>query len=423
MRIPQSPRPLFVLVAACEVAALCAGAHGVTNMVQRHQTTVRGDFVLIGNTLGYDAGPVGGGVPVVGTVGATGLNITENAPDVYWRSNAPGVGQAQANTSIGADQARSQAVLTIPPGATVRYARLYWAATGSTAVADTQITLSRVGAGGFSTVVTADASGTSGNNNGYQSTADVTSLVQSAGPGSFQLSDIDIVPWVDLNNANVFAGWSMVVVYARPTDPPREIAIHDGIGVVTSSSPAVATISRIQPLPPSGIAARLGVVAYEGDNSNNQDFCFLNGSPVSDAQNPLSNFFNSSRSAMGFPATVAGDLPQMTGQPGSMCGIDIDVVDVTNLAPPQGTTTVQLTVNNNNDLYQSGFVVLSVSVPVVCVGDINDDGSVNTTDLTIFLGNFGLSVPPHTNGDLNGDGLVNTLDLTVFLAAFGVPCP
>lgn len=58
-----------------------------------------------------------------------------------------------------------------------------------------------------------------------------------------------------------------------------------------------------------------------------------------------------------------------------------------------------------------------------CTGDINYDGSVNTNDLTTFLGNFGHQVDPGTNGDMNGDGTVTTLDLTTFLGAFGVPCP
>jgi hypothetical protein len=58
-----------------------------------------------------------------------------------------------------------------------------------------------------------------------------------------------------------------------------------------------------------------------------------------------------------------------------------------------------------------------------CTGDLNYDGSVNTQDLTVFLGNFGVPVDPGTNGDLNGDGTVTTVDLTAFLGAFGVACP
>jgi hypothetical protein len=57
--------------------------------------------------------------------------------------------------------------------------------------------------------------------------------------------------------------------------------------------------------------------------------------------------------------------------------------------------------------------------PAPCAGDINNDGSTNTLDLTIFLGNFGSAVTPNTNGDFDGDGQVTTTDLTFFLGAFG----
>jgi hypothetical protein len=57
--------------------------------------------------------------------------------------------------------------------------------------------------------------------------------------------------------------------------------------------------------------------------------------------------------------------------------------------------------------------------PPACPGDINGDGSTNTLDLTIFLGNFGTNVPPGTNGDFDGNGQVNTADLTFFLGNFG----
>lgn len=63
-----------------------------------------------------------------------------------------------------------------------------------------------------------------------------------------------------------------------------------------------------------------------------------------------------------------------------------------------------------------------IPVPPVCVGDINGDLVVNTVDLTIFLGNFGLAVPTGTQGDLDGNGVVNTADLVIFLAAFGTNC-
>ncbi|MFM9959370.1 MAG: GC-type dockerin domain-anchored protein [Phycisphaerales bacterium] len=60
-----------------------------------------------------------------------------------------------------------------------------------------------------------------------------------------------------------------------------------------------------------------------------------------------------------------------------------------------------------------------------CPADFNNDGSVNTPDLTYFLGRFGgtFNPPGSERADLNADGVVNTADLTRFLGAFGKACP
>lgn len=67
---------------------------------------------------------------------------------------------------------------------------------------------------------------------------------------------------------------------------------------------------------------------------------------------------------------------------------------------------------------RTGFLVPTPA----CVGDLNSDGVINTTDLTILLGRFGLSGQGLANGDLNGDGVCNTADLTILLGAFGRVC-
>ncbi|MEM7229601.1 MAG: M14 family zinc carboxypeptidase, partial [Planctomycetota bacterium] len=53
-----------------------------------------------------------------------------------------------------------------------------------------------------------------------------------------------------------------------------------------------------------------------------------------------------------------------------------------------------------------------------CVGDINADGTVDSLDLLVVLGGWGLCC----DGDLNCDGTVDSLDLLLVLGAWG-PCP
>ncbi len=58
-----------------------------------------------------------------------------------------------------------------------------------------------------------------------------------------------------------------------------------------------------------------------------------------------------------------------------------------------------------------------------CQGDLNGDGSVNTADLVMFLGQFGTTRPERFDGaDFTGDFQVDTSDLVFFLGRFGTSC-
>ena len=49
-------------------------------------------------------------------------------------------------------------------------------------------------------------------------------------------------------------------------------------------------------------------------------------------------------------------------------------------------------------------------------GDLNNDNTVNITDMSILLSNYGTS---NTTADINSDGTVNVLDLSVLLSHYG----
>src|SRR4029078_7462747 len=142
------------LAVALAAPAFSGGAGGIA---LRYQASQVGNVTVVGNTLGHDCRSQIPN-PVVGTVGGCGSQTRDRGPDVYWRSSAPS--SAAADNTITAANARSTAILTLPAGATVTYARLYWSAAGSTTAADTSVTLDRVGTGAFSSAITADASST-----------------------------------------------------------------------------------------------------------------------------------------------------------------------------------------------------------------------------------------------------------------------
>ncbi|MFO0553747.1 MAG: MopE-related protein [Polyangiaceae bacterium] len=377
--------------AVLALLAVSATAHAAPTL--RYQVQQRGDFALIGNTFGQECAP-GTPAPIVGNVGNCGLNPNDSAPDLWWRSDSPAAGQAEATQLLLPSQARSTAVLNLPPGATVTAAYVYWGATLTLPGVDTAVTLERPN--GFSQAINANGSYQSGNNS-YQAFADITALVQANGNGAYRLSDVDLAPVVAVNNNNNFGGWWMAVFYTRPGDPLRDLALFDGLDVVSNGAPQNTAISGFF-VPNAGITGKLGVVTFEGDNTLTGDQLFFNGgAALSDALNPADNFFNSSRSLLGAAVTTAGDLPQLTGTAQSMSGIDLDVVDVTaKLTPGQTSAPIQAT--STGDVYfLAGFI----------------------TSISTFKPDFTTSTK--TAVDLNGGSLVagDTVEYTIVVTNTG----
>ncbi|GMU83741.1 MAG: hypothetical protein AMXMBFR47_36110 [Planctomycetota bacterium] len=61
--------------------------------------------------------------------------------------------------------------------------------------------------------------------------------------------------------------------------------------------------------------------------------------------------------------------------------------------------------------------------PNPCPTDLDGDGKVGLSDLSIVLGHFGRSTEiTHADGDMNDDGLIGTYDLSRVLQDFGSAC-
>ncbi|WP_437927817.1 DUF3344 domain-containing protein [Sorangium sp. So ce291] len=329
----------------------------------RVQVDQRGDFLLIGNTLGHECGRDDIASPVLGDIGPCGNNTGDSAPDIFWRADSPAAGEAEASTSVTAAQARSTAVLQVPAGATVTHAFLYWGAhLGTSGTADDAVTLERPGASSFSEAVTATESftTTSGGRVYYQSVADITSVVQARGSGAYRVSGINTASFTNNNFDNHFAGWWLVVFYELGSEPPRNLALFDGLDTVSSGSTQDATLSGFL-VPNAGYDAKIGLVAFEGDLAHEGDQFFFNGPPaLGNDLNPADNFFNGTRSYFNAPVSNVGDLPQLAGTAGTMAGMDIDVFDITSKVTP-GLTSAPIRASSNNDLYFLAGFITSIS--------------------------------------------------------------
>lgn len=84
--------------------------------------------------------------------------------------------------------------------------------------------------------------------------------------------------------------------------------------------------------------------------------------------------------------------------------------------------------NDDGDATDPSFAVDDIAVtgtpdtvePGECLGDLNNDGLINSSDLSLFLGNFGCS--GICTADFDGNGQTDTEDLLFFLTVFGGTC-
>lgn len=391
--------------------------------VLRAQQNLHGDFAVIGNSMGFDCRkptaehPIP--LPTHGSVDTSkcGNNTEDTAMDVLWQVDKPTLGQAQADTAVTPGTplsvtppgtASTEAVLQLPAGAVVTYARIYWSASAANVVATpgNQIILSRKTADRSGTVfsipLTADVMSTvphatSTFGTAYQGSADITDLVKTQGPGAFLVQQIvtDKIKDVDLNS--IYGGWWMAVFYQLPTEPTRQVSLFDDLTEVSAGAKSTLTTQLSGFLvPTSGFDAKLAIMAWEGDEVLTGDQMLFNGNVLSNALNDATNFFNGTRSWFGMPVSVNGDLPQRTGGKESMTGFDLDVMNISSYLN-SGDTSATIKATTSGDTYFLAGYVTSISslVPVL-------EGTVKTYQNTT-------GDPPDNNKIKQGDVVEYTL--------------
>ncbi|MBK7586414.1 MAG: DUF11 domain-containing protein [Myxococcales bacterium] len=327
----------------------------------RHQADSQGDVVVFGSTLAVDCSTSVPAPPTGSTVTCAGqLEVDDTAPDLYWRDNA-------ANATITAEQARTSATLVMPAGAKVTYARVYWSALKVGEPADKNVVIDFKS--GPTQTVNADASWTISYGFPshpdwyyYQSSADVTDYVAKWGAGDFRITGVESLPLVGMKVDRAFSAWTMVVFYEKAGDELRNLALFDGF---TSIDPGIAGQEKAEVtlsgfLVPPGFSAKMSAFTYEGDTVYTGDSFTFNGQKLSDAENPIDNFFNSSRSYLGVAQSGASDVPKLSGKPGTMAGFDLDTANVTSWVKA-GDTSAKVGASSDLDIFLLGGFVTSLT--------------------------------------------------------------
>ena len=237
--------------------ALAAGARAqlVRPFTQIFTTNTLGDVAIFGNTLHTSSNAA-----VRNNSAATNL-LVNNA---NWMTRVDVDSDTNTFTSSAAN-------FTLPAGGTVLFAKLYWgagtnrghssAAYAPNASLRGQVLLSFNG--GPYIAITNTTLDVESRGDRYQGSRDITAFVRTNRSGTYQVANVQ-----SSTGSNTLAGWAIVVAYADPAAPPRNIALYDGYGVVQAGNPSVDIMVGGFTTPQfNAVVTRVGVVAYEGDSS------------------------------------------------------------------------------------------------------------------------------------------------------------
>ncbi|MBN1040376.1 hypothetical protein DVW12_16975 [Clostridium botulinum] len=247
-------------------------------VINRFSTTLRGQVVMTGNTMGLALG--GGSVTNISNF-ATGLVASPSGgTTTNFTSNSP------------------QGKLVLPTGATVIYAELNWrgnAANGSTPTAPYNNSIQLVDPLNTTTTITVNpattqitAAPTPGGFALYNQSVDVTSIVKNAGADFYRFNG---EPGL-IGDGGI--GWCLVVIYSLGTEPFRNINIWS----LNNANLTTVTITGFSTPSTGNVTGKLIVAANTGQPSAAGESMFFGPSSsnlvtLTGPNNLATNFFAS----------------------------------------------------------------------------------------------------------------------------------
>ncbi|CAM4026536.1 cell surface protein [Bacillus luti] len=345
-------------------------------ITNRFSTTTNGALAITGNTLGLSKIS---NQNRAGTIGAIGAFATTNT--------ALQVPTFPAGTTLTYTQNSSTAILNIPAGSTILYAELVWG--GNYLSRDQNITSVLGNPVSFTTPVSTYSvtpSAVTASNQTFVSgsvtfgfytrSADVTSLIQAAGSGSYTTGSVPgLVDPIDASNGTInSAGWTLIVAYQNGTLPARNLTIYVA-GNRVSAETGSADVSVSGFLTPSGgpVSGRLFLSSTEGDADLTGDqalfgpnFSSLNA--LSGPNNAVNNFFGSqvNNAAGNLDTTGTFGTRNQSASTGTNIsagrqGWDITSIDISPyLTNSQVSAAIRLT--TNGDAYMLNTVGLQINI-------------------------------------------------------------
>ncbi len=422
---PELRGAVALTVAFFLLAVVCATPLHAA-YIKRYTTIANGGMTYTGNTLGLSKA-TNSNQP--GTNGAIGAFITTDT--------SLKVGNFPAGTTLDWTKNSSSAVLRLPVGSSVIYAELVWGGSYRYGGQDVSGSLNSAvtfsGPGGSMSVSPSPSTAavTGSGEYYYVRSADVTSLVQAGGAGTYTVGGVPATVAASENNANA-AGWTLAVIYGNASLPARNMTIFVGAELTSSSVSTTSSVSGFCTPGAGTISARMMVSAIEGDSGITGDQMRFGPTAgtlaaVSGTNNPSNNFFASQVNLDSGARDTSGTFGSLNSTPGSQgsgvrAGWDITNVDVSarmqsnqNTAYARGTTTgdrytistIGLQINVGAPVFPTS--VLAVDKTQTYLGDIltytatlnNTAGSADAINV-VFT-----AVPPSGTTFLPGSFKIN----------------
>lgn len=228
----------------------------------------------------------------------------------------------------------SSAGLSLPAGADVRFAGLYWGGPMASlhleslwdppidASARDKVRIDPPGTAGYQTITASTLDDPlPGGTDDYGAFADVTSLVKGAGSGTYTVADVQTSTGRD-----AYGGWALVVAFAYDGEPLRNLTVFDGWKSSFQNS-FTQTVSGFRTPKDGDVRTRMGAVSYEGEAFGaTGNTMTVDGTAIGDALNPTTDAFNGTITSLG--AHVTDKTPNHVYQIG---GIEIDLIGTVNV--------------------------------------------------------------------------------------------
>ena len=172
----------------------------------------------------------------------------------------------------------------------------------------------------------------------FRDVTELVKLISTSGNGTFTVSGIN----GDTGSELSYAAWSLIIIYASPSEEVHQFFLYDSFLYATSNSSHTFTIQGFTA--PAQAQAALTCFVGEGDDHYADDYLKFNDYSLSDAINPADNVWNGHSSSLG-------------GE--TIDGVDIDTFNVSNPIIGEGDTYAEVKLGTGTDAWNLIYTVLA----------------------------------------------------------------